>query len=470
MQTHKLLPIGLSCIALLLSACGGDSSSDATPSEDTKTKIVPTKINITIPDGLKNRRKDVVVINNTFQKVTDSIPSYGYEQLTSTITEAEETIKSVKENMIYLGSMMKDIQKACENVSINQACTLPAGDISLKIDNEIHSNLKELYKEFNDTEVQEMLPPLEMTLPVGNILYTQYDATHTYQYDVVVDLQPMFDGLDIKVNKQLETIRWAEDNKTIETISDIDDEFGTFYMHLNYVKKDDTSLMNIKNNYTNPAEGGFPASKGKFAMTLEELNDRNETIKVTSNGTFSDGIFSDSFSSIGQINVNGGYLNSTGTFDGDNKYAEKETFDVNGNILQSKYCDEGEGATCNITDESTWHTFDEALGIDSDNFSDEAFEENDFMENAQELIVSGGTFLEGVCMILPPNFTLTLEENLFDESIGNIFKFEEEQTGILYDSKFSNQLEDVQIFCLNQEDKIEVLTAQNRPTLVLKSE
>jgi len=281
----------------------------------------------------------------------------------------------------------------------------------------------------------------------------------------------------------LETVRWSDDEKNVETISDVNDEFGTYYMHLSYAKKDDnSSFMSVNNNFTDPALDGVPALNGTFAVTLSELNDANETVKVTSSGKYSDGTFSDSFNSAGQINSNGGYLNSNGTFGEYVTYAEKETFDENGSVLQSKYCDEivGEVNTCSLADESTWHTFDDEFGIDSDDFSEEEFgeyhdEDENSIFDSQSLVVTGGNFNDGICTLLAPDFSLTSETSPFEEAIGAIFKFEGEQEsileGILEDSSFENQLDELKIFCLNEEnDNMEELSAENRPTLTINDE
>jgi len=488
MKKTKLITLSIvGSTLLLLTACGGGSSSSdagtppATPPTQTSKTTVPTKINIAIPDGLKNRRRgqqQLIVSKSSNQKTTDTIESYGYTQLTQTIQEVEVTIKGVKENMVYLGSMLTDIRTACEGTAINTQCSIPAGQISLTIDDSIQSDLKELESEFDDLEVEGEAPPLNTTFTMGEVLYTQFDSNHTYQQDVVFDLQPAFSDLDFNVTKMLETVRWSDDENNIETISDINDEFGAYSMHLNYAKKDDnSSFMSIKNNFTNPALDGVPASSGTFAVTLSELNDTNETIKVTSSGKYSDGTFSDSFNSAGQINSNGGYLNSNGTFDENGTYAEKETFDANGSVLQSKYCDEivGEVNTCSIADESTWHTFDDEFGIDSDDFSEEEFADDNFDDedsifNSQSLVVTGGNFNDGICTLLAPDFTVTSETSPFEEAIGAIFKFEEEQEGLLEDSSFENQLDDLKIFCLDEEGNIEELSAENRPTLTIDNE
>ena len=208
MQKTKLLTLSIASSTLLLfAACGGGSSSDGgttppAPPADTTTNIVPQKINISIPDGLKSTRTTTTTQKVSFQKTTETIPSRGYEQLKETIKEAERTIKNVKENMVYLNSMMPDIQTACEGTAVNTQCTIPAGEISLTINSSIKSDLDDIQSEFDSLEEEGGLPPLNTELTMGQVLYTVFDNTHTYQQNVVLDLKPTFSALGLTVNKQ----------------------------------------------------------------------------------------------------------------------------------------------------------------------------------------------------------------------------------------------------------------------------
>ena len=396
MTITKTLSFSLMTASLLMfTACGGGGSSDGgtpPPSNPTNTEspsIVPQKINITIPDGLKTTR-GAGAQKGSFQKTTDNIPSYGYEQLKSAIKEAEDTVKDVKKNMLYLGAMMSDIQKECVATAINTQCIIPAGTISLTISTSLESELNDIESEFNTTTSDEV-PPINTVLSMGKILYTKFDGTRPYQHDVVLDLQPTLSALGLQVTKQLESMKWSDDNNSVETISDVDDEYGTYNMHLTYNKKNDgSSSMQIVNAFKDKAP---LLSAGNFTLSIKDLNDVNNTVEVASTGNFSDGTFNDSFSATGKVSKNGGFLNSKGTFNGSNDYAEKETFDKEGNLLQSKFCDDDVANTCTIDDETTWHSFDDELGIDDTDFNEEEFT-NDNDEEAFYIVKAVGGNLD----------------------------------------------------------------------------
>jgi hypothetical protein len=450
MNITKLLTLSLATSALLLlTACGGGSGGTTTPADttdDTTSNIVPKTINISIPDGLKSSRGTTSTPKKSFQKTSDTIESRGYTQLKSTINEVESTIKNVKENMVLLSSMMPDIQTECVGTAINELCTIPAGVISLTIDSTIISDLDEIGSEFDTVEDEGSLPPLNTKLTMGQVLYTQFDSTHTYQQDVVIDLKPTFTALGLTVTKQLETVRWSDDNNSVETISNVDDSDGTFNMHLIYSKNSDgTATMNIADSFSDST------ISGNFAVIIKELNDTNKTIEINSDGSFSatfEGTtFNDVFNSFGKISQNGGFLNSTGTFGADSKYAEKETFDKNGNILQSKFCSEFIGETCDINNESTWHTFDDELGLDDNSFDDEGF--NDNAEKTLILDITEGNLEIGRYTLLAQNFdftTVDTAEKIGEQEIAFLRVFLDNSnkkvtSGIINRDNYSNGLD-----------------------------
>jgi len=181
--TKKLLPLSMVASLLIFTACGGGGDStpkNETPSE-TKNVTVPQKISIVIPDALKNKRSaDENIGKLSISKSQNSIESYGYQQLQSTISRAEETIESVKENMKYLTLMMPDIVKACANTPENTKCTIPSGEIELTVEGQ--------------------------TFSMGEILYTQQDSTKKYQQIVVLDLKPTLEEMGETLEKDLETV------------------------------------------------------------------------------------------------------------------------------------------------------------------------------------------------------------------------------------------------------------------------
>lgn len=476
MHQSKYLLLGLTTSTLLLlNACGGGGSSSGgdTPISNNTSSIVPTTINITLPNGLKSTRSTTSQ-KATFQKTSDTIPSLGYEQLKSTIKEAEGAIKEVKGNLVLLGGMMSDIEIACEGTVVNTQCTIPANTITLTIDNALKSELDKINSEFNDVEDNGGLPPLNTVLTMGEVLYTQFDNNHTYQYDVVLDLEPTFTTLGETVTKHLETMRWSDDNNSVETVSDVNDNYGTFNMHLTYHKQSDgSSRMNITDEFKDKAPSTL---SGTFALAVKELKDTNNTVKVTSSGTFSEGVTNNQFDIAGQISDKGGFLSSKGTLlDGNSNFAEKETFNSNGDLLQSKFCDE---IGCDTNDETTWHTFDEVLGLNNNGFNDDEFTAN--LEEIPSLVINGGNLELGRYELLPQNLDLVngdVFERVRDNEIAFIDVFLDDSNqktvvGILNQDNYTKDMD------LSQVDLYKVeygaygeptvyskITGENRPHL-----
>jgi len=479
MKTTKILTFTLiTSTLLLLNGCGGGGSGGETSiPTGSSNAIVPQKININIPNGLKNNRNAAPAQKQTFQKVSqktsDTIPSRGYQQLKTTVDEVERTIQEVKEDMVITNAMMPDIQTECEGTAINEVCTIPAGVISLTITNSIIADLTAVQNEFGTVDPAS-LPPVNFVLTMGQVHYTQFDNSHLYQQDIVLDLQPTFAALGIEITKELETIRWSGDKNSIETISDIDDAEGKYTMHLTYNQvPNGITNMNVTQSYS--LGTGATAVQGNFSFDMKETHDAVNTIIVDVSGANTSNGYTDTFKENGELTDNGGFLVSKGSF-ADSEFAEKETFDKEGNLLQSKYCDSFDLAeTCVISDETTWHTFDEILGIDDDTFEEQVFDENDFGEEAdyvfktQELTVTGGTLSDGICDLLPPSFNtanISQGEGIFENSVGNIFKFESDVEAFLFNTTYIDQLDALKVVCFNGETAEFVeLRGADRPTL-----
>lgn len=403
--TKQLLPLSLITTLLLFTACGG-GGGDTPPEDETnepspKTVTVPQKISIDIPVALKNERTtDVNIGKLSLDGLTadENVQSYGYQQLTSTISQAEGTIESVKENMKYLTLMMPDISKECSDTTENETCTIPEGVIKLKVEG--------------------------VTLSMGEILYTKQDDNQKYQQVVVLDLKPTLEEMGATLEKDLETVEWSTDENHIETISNYADSEGKFNMHLIFDKESSgTSTMNITNSFQ------FASDKGTFILNIADKNDINNTVDVTMNGTFigvfEDNILSDTYNMVGSVSNNGGYLTSTGTFLED-KFSEKETFDKDGKLLKSKFCHNFTNFenTCSLEDESTWQTFDEVHGLDSVEFNDEIFT-ND-VEKTLYLEINGEELETGRYTLLPQNINLIdgdVFERVREEEIASILVF-----------------------------------------------
>jgi len=452
--TKKLLPLSMMASLLIFTACGGGSGTtepkDETPTETTKV-TVPQKISIDIPNALKNKRSadaNIGKLSIDGLQENETVQSYGYQQLTSTISRAEDTIKSVKENMEYLSSMMPDIVKACTDTAENIKCTIPSGEIELTVEGQV--------------------------LPIGEILYTKQDDSKKYQQIVVLDLKPTIISMgELGIEKDLETVKWSTDENHIETISDVKFSTDSFNMHLIYDKESSgASSMTITDQYA------FDDMKGNFTLKLNDKNDVNNTVTVETISTYKFQNESDSFSSKGSVDDNGGYLISRGSFLSE-EFAEKETFDANGSLIKSSFCHTDD--TCDMNEPNSWKNFDYEEGfVDSfdgdfiDEFSDE---DTSNVFESKELNINGGSLQDGFCDLLPPKFNsndIESGEGVLENSIGLITKFESDISATLFDNNYIDQLDDLKIICFYPiiehgfDARFIELKGNDRPTLTIK--
>jgi len=470
----KVSTIILTSTLTFFTACGGGGGGGSDTPTPSNEQIVPSNINVAIPPSLKGNRNSggatspkTTLQKASFKANSTAVPSRGYSELQTTISMAEEVIQSTKENMVYLNSMMPDIQSECQGTAINTPCTIPADTITLTITSQINQKLAKVAQEFN---AQAEALPVGTTFILGQVKYTEFNNTHPYQYDVVLDLKPALNRLGANVTKDLETVRWSADKNGVQTLSDVQDSDGSYTMNLTYKKEDNGSaFMKITDTFNMTTQ---PQVSGVFSLTLNELKDAQNTIQVDSTGTINDATNGTiKFSSKGEVTDNGGSLTSTGEFGG-NKFAEKESFDGQGALKQSKYCDDSDENNCTLDDEDSWHTFDETLGTDSSDFNEDELTTTP-TSYFVDLVVTGGSLQDGMCELLPPSFDTThLEDGIgiIEKSIGNLSAFQNDASAILYDKSYVNQLDALKIVCfLPTSDGLDAnfveLTGADRPTL-----
>jgi hypothetical protein len=452
--TKKLLPLSLVASLLLITACGGGGSTpkkeDTTTPSSTKEVNVPQKISIDIPDALKLKREDTKSINKlssiAIGDYSPAITSYGYSQLQSTINQAEESIIGVKKNLEYLNLMMPDIVNECNDTPIGETCNIESGVIKLTVEGQ--------------------------NLSMGEVKYTQQADSKKYQHIVVLDLKPTLESMmDMgqTIAKDLETVKWSVDEKHIETFSDVKIENESYTMQLRYDKaEDNSSKMTITDSFSD-AE-----MKGNFTLKLDEKSDAINTVNVETTGTFQLDETSDTFNSQGVVSDNGGYLVSKGSFF-DSNYAEKETFDATGKLLQSTYCHNNEG--CNLADSSSWIKYDNEAGI-IDRFDETGFDDNfpedidiDFQEPLELTFTQDKSFPKYTyCMILPSDYNGSLnEDDVYDNSVGSFARFDDELFGILFEIGEKDNINSLPVLC-NSSDKPDFfqLTEDKKPILGFK--
>jgi len=453
----------------LLSACGGSGSDKNKPIP--LNVSVPTQININIPQSLKARPSQ--------KTENETVSSYGYQQLKSTINEAENNILTTKKNIIYLNKVMPKIMEECIDIEINEECIIPEGIVSLEITDELQTETQAIDDEFNTTTTE--LP--QVTLSLGEIHYIHKDKENAYQHKVTVDLTSAFSELSANITKSSETIQWKDDNSSIEITSIFEELDSQYTMHLNYNKNSDGTVeMKIEDTFSDEL------FKGNFLLQVKELNDVNNTVQVESSGTFTTDEESDSFNSTGQVSDTGGYLLSTGNYSETIKYAEKEFFDKQGILLQSTFCEENPAfsdETCKIEDESSWHNFDQEFGIDyaedSNDFDSLDSTDSTHVNSFDTIKIVGGNLkimdkdsdYQNYEMIpadtnISNDFikeiiaVITLEKNDLEEIESTIF---------FTDKIYNGDLNDLMIVYLDSKtDEYLVVEDKDKPTFVLVEE
>jgi hypothetical protein len=245
-------------------------------------------------------------------------------------------------------------------------------------------------------------------------------------------------------------------------------------MNLTYKKEDNGSaFMKINDTFNITTQ---PQVSGLFSLTLKDLKDAQNSVQVDSTGTINDGTNGTiTFSSKGEVTDSGGSLTSKGEFGG-NKFAEKESFDGQGALKQSKYCDD---TTCNLNDETSWHTFDENLGIDNNDTPITIDLPNDNTDNEPIYIVQaiGGNLtiknsyesLE-LYYLIPNDIDLSSHETVQDNKIASISVFKNDAGGldtvvVPLNLEYINSLNDLSIVYLDKRTNNYVKIAQeDKPT------
>lgn len=349
---------------LLLNGCGSTSTVKDDDIHAYKIQSLPSDISIEIPDALKGIRIDSNSVES--MDAQSDGQSLGYKIVKQDILMVEEYINRVKFNLYFIDTVMDTIKKECEGITINTVCTIASGKISYTLNDSIIEGAINLMKEINPNAVEslkkEMLSLEGTSTPLGKISYTKYDEGHTYLYELKIDTSTINDDL----KKDIETIRWAENQDIVEIINETEELNGYANdMTITYVKEENgQKQMQISDKFSGMAH------PGEFSLQMHDLYDDNNTITMKLEHIFGD--FNTSTSS--KIDKNGGYMLTSGS-DTVSEFKEKESFDKDGKLLESAFCfslDDG----CDINDESTWN---------SDNSDIFQIEDDDFFSKEQSI-------------------------------------------------------------------------------------
>ncbi|MCH9812591.1 MAG: hypothetical protein K0U47_01465 [Epsilonproteobacteria bacterium] len=501
-MTASMTKLALASSLILISStfiftgCGGssDPAKTTTPTDEISTQVyqsqtIPTEISIEIPPSLKSDREITRSLRaKTSRDETDTQhQSIGYIQLKNQINNTESMISDLKHNLLFLDSLMPQIETLCENTPTNEMCQIEEGLVTLMLDQTLINGVYEIINEQDPTEAEalkkEMQDIVNTQYPMGAITYTQFDENNTFTQSVEIDMKPLSETFETGIIKDTQKVKWSKDQNKIVTSNSYEDTDINTALSLQFSKQDGGKrLMRIENDFIDK----YADIEFNLVSTFEDTNDSNHTINITSlsqttmpsfDDNMSDTNSSFTYNTKGKVSDHGGYLETEGTAPYIGEFREKERFDANGNLEKSASCypipeieipddlpDDIElpQLGCNLDDESTWFTNDQTFldDIEPTTFND--------------LNVTGD-LQEGVYHLVPADITLDTEEiyEVFENRVGEIFVFSDEVYGVLFDNNYSDVLENLSVVyeVFNEESgelTYTVLEGAQRPTLTIQ--
>jgi hypothetical protein len=348
MKTHQTLACGL-LSSLLLTACDGGLQA---PSSNDSDSSQSGSMNLRMPKSLQS-----------------SDDAEGGNTANPTATTTEDTQESVRETMgdvsevagvldaaatgastqaLYLGAeliyervefaedMLDDIDDTwdaimayCMSSSASATCAIPANTL---VD--------------DDGEVMEE----------AAIVY-QPNPDTTYDHSITKTM-------DVGEN-EVEQVQWNEDRSRIAMSYQgnwhEDEGNAEHQSQLIYAESNDAVRVSLRDEFV-MGDASYTDSQ-----QLHALNDEQNSIEIISEFNWSEGSESGQWQSHAVVNDSGGKLGTTATFAGDPViWHTRETFDENGELASSEYCEETQGIDC--SDSANWQKadFDFASAIELD--------------------------------------------------------------------------------------------------------
>lgn len=309
---------------ILFIGCNSSTKSRNTFLSINEKISVPKEIAIKIPNALEKS------FNSNIQKSQiETSGSLGYLQLIDSISQLTTTQKSIELELLVINHIVEDIRKYCIDIPFDTTCSIPTGELTLTFTNELISDIKKLEE---DAQILQG----EVT-PLNKVEFTQYNEDKIFQYTFTIYHED---------EQSHSTIQWSKDKKHIlSTYQYYYNNQLDFYSKIDYNElSNGERKMTVDDSFLNPN-----GQKENFHFNI--IDKGNEYYRIQSNESFELG----KSSSLGELSEKGGYLVFSGMFDND-KFGEKQTFDPEGNLLASSFCNLS--IECTLEDTSTWQTIE----------------------------------------------------------------------------------------------------------------
>jgi len=422
---------------------GNESTPTPTPVED-EPSLLPPKINVDFPTLLKPQ-STVEERNSTKEGNTTTQVSVGYQQLQRSISKIDSILEKVKINRIILDQVMPEIQQRCEGMIV---CLFQPELFSVVMDNQTRMSIEaigERNQTLVDTNRSEIL--------LGEVGFYRYDEEESYHYGVRLDvLGSHIYPPNKQVKREVQTIKWQEENHDVLTIYDYEDNESNRSVTLHYLVDELGNETMYLYDRDDRQQIGYQENTS-LILSKSDANssESNESsYSLTSNSilkqAIGDEVNTSSFSSNVEIDANSTQLLFAGSIMDE---ASGEAVEVDTALS----CDSNESCTeSNLTAE----ILDPSEEMNIDLF---------------ELRIVGGNLADGTYLLLAPDVaveSLTLR-NIFEQSLGSFTVFDGEKQGALHSDAFLYLLNSLTIVRINtdeaSESLFEVVSLTDKPTL-----
>ncbi len=294
---------------------------------------VPQKISVELPKVIQPQKES----SSSQKLIKRSKKSFAYEELKDDVNYLNGLRIDIEVNLLFLDAVIDDIDKKCKETALNSICKIPEDTLEILFDEELSLEYKKITNESDTYTIGE-------TLTFGDIEFIKRSSTEKYAYNVKMDTSFASNGTSSQ------TIEWSKNHhQVLSTYREETDSLSS-EIKIDYSKRESGEEQMVVDDGYKSREN---SSSDKFHFDLVKEVDRNETYRLSSSSESVDtDLIKTSFTSIGVLSNQGGFLRFKGVVELEN-FAEYEEFDSGGTIISSSYCYE-DFDECSVDDESSW--------------------------------------------------------------------------------------------------------------------
>lgn len=300
---------------------------------DESSISIPTKISFEIPPSLTNP-----------SEVNECVSS-GYTELKESVRGLEIQKNEIERNLNLVRQVMDEIVQRCQGIELEKICLIEA--------NQLH---------YTDEEWNQ-------TGPLGEVEFVKYSSEVQYQYLLSIDMTPFYksdlgmgENMEIDGDHIVQSIHWSEDERYISSLWSFENHYETQETQIDLVQElNHDNNMGIRQKYKSKDSDAYLDA---YFEIIEKANEEKlyevkyiEELLAIFGDDYKGKFINDSN---GEISKNGGYLYVTkseqeildGEFQEIKITKEYDTFTQDGQIIQSRYCDNND--SCDLNNTETW--------------------------------------------------------------------------------------------------------------------